>query len=180
MKTAKSSKREAANRPIRAAARRDPTTQDIEMLTAVMECLVEKVREDRATPMRTAVNQLCAEAKAAAEKLGFDTTRGDWEKLLEKESDSYPHTQADGDEELWQQIPKPGRARIRALELINHFAYLAKDLEFHVQEYENWLAELRAVLAADPAPMPLPTLIQQVHEYDGRDQKWTKHQIQSA
>jgi hypothetical protein len=168
MKTAKSSKRKAANRSNSTRAVRGPTVEDMEMLTAVTECLVEKVREDKATPMRTAVNLLRAEAKAGAEKLGFDTTRGDWEKLLEKESNSYPHTQAGGDEELWQQIPKPGRDRIRALELINHFAYLAKELEFHVQESENWLAELRAVLAADPAPMPLPTIIQQIHEYDSK------------
>jgi hypothetical protein len=168
MKTAKSSKREAVNRSNSARAVRGPTVEDMEMMTAVTQCLVEDVRKDRATPMRTAVNLLRAEAKAGAEKLGFDTSRDDWRKLLEQESDSYPHTEAGGDEKLWQQIPKAGRDRIRALELINHFEYLAKELEHHVQESENWLAELRAVLAAEPAAMPLPTIVQQIHEYDSK------------
>jgi hypothetical protein len=41
MKTAKSSKRAAAHQP---------TQEDMEMLIAVMECRIEKVREDRASP----------------------------------------------------------------------------------------------------------------------------------
>jgi hypothetical protein len=50
MKTAKSSKRKAANRSNSTRAVRGPAAEHIEMLTAVTECLVEKVREDRATP----------------------------------------------------------------------------------------------------------------------------------
>jgi hypothetical protein len=74
MKSAKSSKRRAANN--------DPTPMDVEILTATAQALLKKMREDNASPMRTAVSLLRAEAKAAAEKLGVDTSRKDWMKLV--------------------------------------------------------------------------------------------------
>jgi hypothetical protein len=168
MKTAKSAKRKAANHPSPTPALRGgPSTwwmKDMEMLTAVTQCLIEKMREDKSSPMRTAANLLWAQAKAAAERLGFDTIRKDWMKLVGEESNSYPHTQEGIGEEFWQQLPKGDRARIRALELIGYFTDLAKSLEFHILETENWLAELQAALAADPIPMPLPTLISQIDD----------------
>jgi hypothetical protein len=177
MKTAKSSKRKAAARPTAAAVQRANLIpewfdrgwmKDMETQVATMQALLEQMRGGEASPIRTAVGLLHAEAKAAAAKLGFDTSRDDWKKLLSEEAESYPHTQAGGDEEAWRQVPKPGRCRIRALELIEWFRDIARDIEPHIQETENWLAELRSVLEGDPAPMPLSTIIQQIHEYDSK------------
>ena len=157
MKTARSSKRRAAHRPVVHPGKR--WLKNMETLTATTQALLEKMREGEASPMRTAIGLLHAEVKTGASKLGFDTSKEDWRKLLEEESNSYPHTQQGFAEEFWQQVPKGARARIRALELIDWFSDIAKDLESHIQDTEKWLAELRTVLAADPAPQPLPTLM---------------------
>jgi hypothetical protein len=163
MKTARSSKRKAAHRPV---PRGKWWLKEMETLTATMQERLEKMREGKASPMRTAVGLLHAEVKTGAAKLGFDTSKVDWRKLLSEEANSYPHTQEGIDEEFWRRIPTGARARIRALELIDWLTHIAKDLEPHIQDTENWLAELRSVLEADPAPMPPPTLIQQIAEYD--------------
>jgi hypothetical protein len=135
---------------------------DVEILTATAQALLEKMREDKASPMRTAMNLWRAEAKAAAANLGFDTSRKDWMKLVKEESDSYPPTAEGLGERFWRKIPGRVRTRIRALELIGCFTDLAASLEYHVQECDRWSAELQTVLAADPEPMPSTTLIKQL------------------
>jgi hypothetical protein len=41
------------------------------------------------SPLRVALDTMWSEAKAAAEKLGFDTSREDWMKLVSEESNSF-------------------------------------------------------------------------------------------
>jgi hypothetical protein len=168
--TAKSTKPKVANHPNSKAALRGGSDtwwmKDLEMLAANTQTLLEKMRDGEASPVRTAVRLLWAQAEAAAEKLGFDTSRKDWMKIVHEESNSYSHTQAGIAEEFWRQIPMSARVRIRALELIGHVNDLAKDLECHIQETENWLAELRALLTAEPAQMPLLTLLERLDDGD--------------
>jgi hypothetical protein len=59
-----------------------------------------------------------------------------------------------------------GRARIRALELIENFLFLFDEIEEEVRHCDEWLTELRAQLAAGPTAMPLPTYIKQI---EGRE-----------
>jgi hypothetical protein len=156
MKTAKSSKRRAAPRPVPLGER---WRKDMETLEATMQALLEKMREGEASPIRTAIGLLHEEVQAAAAKLGFDTSKANWRKLLSAESNSYPHTQEGIAEEFWGQVPQGARARIRALELIDWFTDIAKDLEPQIQDTEDFLAELRTVLAAAPASQPFAPLM---------------------
>jgi hypothetical protein len=114
------------------------------------------------SPLRVALDTMWAEAKAAAQKLGFDTSREDSMKLVSEESNSYPYT-GDG-EECLNLLPKQGLARMRGLELVSYWTDLAKNIEFHVQECDKWRADLRTVIAAHPMPMPLLTYIKQIEE----------------
>lgn len=121
-------------------------------------------RAESISPLRAALNAIRAELKTAAERLQFDISNKNWLKLVSAESFTYPCT-LDGESwEFLKLLPEPALARIRALELIEGLEESVTDMEEQVRNCDDLLTELRAELAADPAPMTISTYLKQVEE----------------
>jgi hypothetical protein len=119
-------------------------------------------RDQPASPIRAGLNALQKEIEAAAEALGYDTSKPNWRKHIRGEGRLYPCTLAEDDQDLIHRLRKSARTRLRAIELIDSFSDLLPQLEGAIEQCDEWRAELRDKLAAGPLPLPVSSNLEEV------------------